>query len=518
MTLTRTRRAMLAAAFAYLQFAASIVVGLIVVPLVLSHVDLRSYGLWLTAADLLGYAALLDLGMFSVLPWVVAQSEGAGAHDRLRRAVSNATAAALVLAVLVAVAAVLMWRWVPAWIHMTDADRAMLSGPLLVYLAGSVLSLPLHVSGALVTGMQDYAFSGTVALVRSLISAALTIGLLLAGYQLYALAFGVAIPSIGAGMAMLFRQHTRFRHLARDWPRPTVHGVRWLLHESVGAWLGVFGWRLLSTTNAIVLTAAGHPELVPLYSCTARLSTVLTQMGWALPDSGLVGLAQLQGEGRPVRLREVSRGLLKLHLIIAGGTATLLAAVNPAFVAWWVGPNLYGGDTLNLLLAAGVVMGAITHALVTVSAVLGWRIEVGATSIVNGLLQVALGFMLVQQMGYVGLAMAALISAAVTTLPVAIRLAAKSARLSPTESLGALRTWSLRAAAPMGVAVFVGVFVPAGRLPLAVAIWAALTPFYLWLVRPFIGDLPLDPRLHAAFVRLRLLPAAERGIAAEPVA
>ncbi|HSL24333.1 MAG TPA: hypothetical protein VK886_22555 [Vicinamibacterales bacterium] len=518
MTLTRTRRAMLASAFAYLQFATSIVLGLIVVPMVLSHVDVRSYGLWLTAADLLGYAALLDLGIFGVLPWLVAQADGAGDHDRLRRAISNATAAALALGALVALAAIAMWHWVPAWVHMTDADRAALSGPLLVYLAGSVVSLPLHVAGATVTGLQDYAFGGTVSLIRSLVAAVLTIGLLLAGYQLYALAFGVAIPSIGAGAAMLFRLHTRFRHLARGWPVPTVQGVRWLLHESVGAWLGVFGWRLLSTTNAIVLTAAGHPELVPLYSCTARLSTVLTQMGWVLPDSGLVGLAQLQGEGRPARLREVSAALLKLHVIIAGGTATLLVAVNPAFVSWWVGPQLYGGDTLNVLLAAGLLLGAITHALVTVSAVLGRRVEVGVAAIVNGLLQVGLAFLLVQRIGYVGLAVAALASAAVTTLPVAIRLAAATAGVSATASLLALRDWALRAAVPVAIALAVGLLAPAGRLPLALAMWVPVAVAYVWLLRPLIGDLPLDPKLHATFVRLRLLPAAERGIAAEPVA
>src|SRR5512141_3194342 len=81
---SRTQRAMLASMFTYLQFGAAIIVGIVVVPLVLSRVDLRHYGLWLAAADLIGYIALLDLGVFGVLPWVVAEADGGRDEDTMR--------------------------------------------------------------------------------------------------------------------------------------------------------------------------------------------------------------------------------------------------------------------------------------------------------------------------------------------------------------------------------------------------------------------------------------------------
>lgn len=514
--MTRTRRAMLTSMFAYLQYAVAVVISIVLVPLVLSHVDVRAYGLWLAASDLLAYIGLLDLGIFGVLPWLVAEADGQKNLGRVRRALSNAMAAALLIGAACAVASAIAWTAFPAVFGLTPADRALLAGPLLIMVAATVLMMPANVCGAALMGMQDVRFTGFAALTRLVLNAALTITLLLRGWGLTAVAVGSAVPAVVTGVIAVLRLRARYPLLATGWPRPTIAGMRWLAVTSVGAWLGSFGWRLLSMSNGLVLVAAGNPELVPLYSCTARLSVTLVQMSWIVPDSGLIGLAQLYGEGRRERVREVAGAMLRLHLIMAGAAMTVVLAVNPAFVGWWVSEALFGGHWLNGLLAAGIVAGSVTHALATVSSVLGRRMEVGLATLANGVLQVGLAYGLALAIGFQGLAVAAILASAATLLPVGIRLLAQVADVRTRDVLDPMLRWSSRALPPLVAALAIGLWVPSGAVWRAVLLWLPVGAAYVWAVRPMYAELPLDPRFRSLLATLRLVPAADATAVAPP--
>jgi O-antigen/teichoic acid export membrane protein len=308
----------------------------------------------------------------------------------------------------------------------------------------------------------------------------------------------------------------RFAPLTRDWPRPSLDGLRWLARASVGSWFGAFGWKLLSMSNNLVLTVTGSPELVPLYSCTARLSVMLLQVGWIVPDSGLVGLAQLYGEGRTARLREVTRAMLRLHLMLAGGAATIVLAINPAFVSWWVSEAMFGGHWLNLLLAGGIAIGSIAHALATICSVLGRRLEIGFITMANGAVQVAAACALTFAIGFQGIAAAAILAAAVTTVPVGLRLLAALTGVGARALLSTLTEWSCRALPAFAAALGVGIWVPAGAVWLATAAWVPIGCLYVWMIRPLYAELPLDPRFRSVLAALRLLPQAEATTVAAP--
>src|ERR1700730_15105976 len=163
--------------------------------------------------------------------------------------------------------------------------------------------------------------------------------------------------------------------------------------------------------------------MVLVYSCTAKLGAMTTQLAWVLPDSGLVGLAQLYGErGALSRLRPVVLMLLRLHLLLAGGAACVLLAFNPAFVTTWVGPQFFGGVLLNALLAIGVVFASLIHGLVTTASVLGNRLWVGLVALVNGVVQTLLALALGSSPGLAAVAAAGLIAGAITSVPAAIVL------------------------------------------------------------------------------------------------
>src|SRR5688500_10012624 len=85
--MSRVRKAAVNASFSYAQFAIAIVTGIVLIPLTLHHLGARSWGLWLASGELLGYAGMVDLGVIGVLPWMLAEADGAHDRQRMRRLV-----------------------------------------------------------------------------------------------------------------------------------------------------------------------------------------------------------------------------------------------------------------------------------------------------------------------------------------------------------------------------------------------------------------------------------------------
>jgi O-antigen/teichoic acid export membrane protein len=508
--MSRIRKAAVTAAFAYAQFGVAILAGIVLVPLTLHYVGARSWGLWLASGELLGYAGMADLGVLGVLPWMVAEADGRQDRDAMRRLVGHGVWVGLVVAVVYASLSTALWLALSSALRFSNADRAFVGPPFAVLVAIGTISHPFRVFRAALAGLQDASFTGALSVGQSIATVATTIVLLTHGYGLYALALGSGGPSFVASVIAIARLRAIAPDLTRGWTRPSLLDVRVLLTNGTGVWLGGIGWQLLAATNAIVISYLGHPEWVPVYSCTAKLSAMTTQLTWVLPDSGLVGLAQLYGErerGGLSRLRHVVLMLLRLHLLLAGGAACVLLAFNPAFVTIWVGPQFFGGLSLNALLAIGVVFSSLIHGLITTASVLGNRLQVGVVALVNGVVQTLLALALGSSHGLAGIAAACLIAGAITSVPAAIVLlrpvTALTVRHLARELIG---PWLVRGTSLVVVSVVVGLFYRGLGLVLTGSMASVISMFYVWHMRPLYVGLPLDARWANWLVRIRLIP------------
>lgn len=501
---SRAGKALIASGFAYAQFASAIVIGILLVPLMLDRLGARTYGLWLATGELLAYVALLDIGIFSVLPWMIAEADGRQDTTALRAFVVNGlSVGGAVSCVYLAGAAT--WLWLADAVGMSASDRALLFGPLMLVVVVTGLTYPLNLFTAVLTGLQDFTFSGTIAVVQGVLRAGLIAGLLLGGAGLYALAMGAAVPAVVGLVASALRVRRIAPELFTDWERPTWGGVRSLLREGLGGWLGGFGWKLSAASQALVITYVGTPAMVPVFACTAKLTQLFTQLSWVLPDSGLIGLAQIHGEGRAERVREVAGGILRLLLTLSGGVALMALAVNQSFVSVWVGDAFFGGVTLNMLLAAAAVVTSLVHGLYVVESVLGLRLQVGLAGLAGGVVQVAVAVVAGRHWGLDGIGLAMLLTALLVTLPAGLYLLRPAMALTPAWlGWAVVAPWLRRLWPLLGAAALVGLL-PAPRLTWVPALAApVLALVYLWWMRPLLQDLPFPPQVRRWLVAARL--------------
>jgi O-antigen/teichoic acid export membrane protein len=504
---SRTRRAAIAAVFGYLQFGLALVSGIALVPFVLSRVPTELYGVWLAVGEVLAYSAMVDLGVVGVIPWLVAESDGRGDRAAIRGLLAGGLAFASAAAVAFLVVATLAFTLVPKVANLTEAQRAGVSGPLLLLALGVAAALPLRTFYAAVMGLQDVTFAGILSVTQLALGISLTVGLLLGGYGLYALAVAATAPSLLGGLACLCRLAMVAPDLLTAWRLPGWPAMRSMMAQGLGSWTAGLGWRMVAASDSIVILSVMGPAAAVVYAMTFKLGAVAMQMSWQLPDAGLVGLAQLKGEGRPDRVREVTLSMLRLVLITSGGVACAILAFNPAFVTLWVGEARFGGMALNALLAGVVIAHSLGHGLFTTSATLGTRVQAGWAALAQGAVNLAAALLLGRLFGLAGIALAAIVSTALVAYPAGVWMVRKTTEVDQAALWRrALGPWVLRGAGLLALGAAVGALGTrvSPWLPLALA--PVLGVLYLWVMRPLYVGIPLPARVRPWLTRLRLLP------------
>jgi O-antigen/teichoic acid export membrane protein len=492
--------------FGYLQFALAFASGIALVPLVLARVGSERYGLWLGFGELVAYSALVDVGVLGVLPWLVAERDGAGDRAGARQVVAGGFALALAAGLLFAALALGLLAVAPALTGVTPAQRAQVAAPLLWLVAGTAVGYPLRVFHAALVGLQDVVFNGWGALAQQAAGVALTLGLLLAGAGLHALAAAAALPPLLLGVACWLRLRRVAPELLSGWRRPGRELLVSLGTQGFGAWTAALGWRMIAATNTLVLLAVAGPEAAVVLAMTAKLGEIGMQMSWQLPDAGLVGLAQLRGEGRPERVREVVLAMLRVLLLASGAVACGVLAFNPGFVRLWVGADRFGGTAANALLAAGVLALSLGHGLFACAATLGERVRAGAATVAQGVFHLGAAWTLGRWFGLPGVAGAALLSSLVVAYPAGVWMLRRATGLSQGDLWrGALGPWAGRGAGLLALGCAAGALLDPSWAALALAPPLAL--LYAWSMRPLLAGVPLPGAVRALLLRTRLLPA-----------
>jgi Na+-driven multidrug efflux pump len=511
--MSRRRNAQLAAGFMTAQYCLALLASFYVTRLLVGTLGVDLYGVWLATGGLLAYAALADLGVFSAMSLLFAEADGQKDLALTRRLIANGLLTGLVAGFSYVLAALALWQFLPLVVPLDARELALLRGPYQLMIATAGLCYPLRLFAALRGGLQDFGFLGSFSLGETLLKAVLTYALLKAGYGLYAIAVASVVPSSLLNLACLGRTFLKNRELLRALPRPDVRGVRPILSTGAGTWLGSLGWQLAFATDGIVIAHLGQRQLIPSFVITSRLGLTLMQFVWSLPDSASIGLVHLSVEGNQKRTSEVVRTLIRLHLLGSGAIVCATLAGNAGFVTSWVGAELYGGLSLNALLALDVVVLSVAHAVVIPASVLGSRLEIGAITLANGLIHVLLAWFLGGWLGLPGIAAATAVSALLTTIPVGMRLLARRTELTPGTTLNMLLPWAARllpcaaGAALLGWATLHSPFTPAGRFgPLLVGMFAAGSAsfVYLYASRSLLRDLPLGARSRRVLAALRL--------------
>jgi hypothetical protein len=184
--MTRTRRFLSGFASGYVHLILATIAGLWLTPFFLGHLGGTTFGLWLVGTQIVAYLLLMDLGVVALLPRETAYVTGrTGRHDspELQHVIEKAFTLAFAQTPVVLLAAACALWWLPA-------SWSALRTPLAVVLVVFIITFPLRVFQAALTGLQDLAFVARALLVAWAVGTTVNVWLVLERFALSALAIG----------------------------------------------------------------------------------------------------------------------------------------------------------------------------------------------------------------------------------------------------------------------------------------------------------------------------------------
>jgi O-antigen/teichoic acid export membrane protein len=453
---TRTRRFLGGVGLGYLNQAVVIVVGVWLTRFLLGHLGAHEYGLWLVGLQILGYLMLADLGVVGLLPRETAYAKGSvgsaanGSDEVVRDLAGRTIRLTLWQLPLVSIASTVVWLCVPeSW--------AALRGPLAILMIAFVVSFPLRVLPAILQGLQDLSFVGFAQLGSWAVATVTTVGLLVAGGGLTALAVGWVGGQVVLAAMCWVRLRRRYPGVVgKRLPSLSRSAAREYLAKSVWVSTSQVSQVLLVGTEVLVIGTLLGPMAVVPYVCTSKLISVIRNQPQIFLQAALPGLSEMRVSESRQKILQATAGLMQGTLILSGAAACLILVSNRWFVEWWVGPSYYSGFPLTGALLAVMIVRHVLGSVAYSVFAFGHEKQLALVGLADGVVTVGGTLVLVHSMGSIGAPIASLASACLVGLPPLVHVYARATGIPMRDALKPLVPWLVRflvVVAPVGLIV-----------------------------------------------------------------
>jgi O-antigen/teichoic acid export membrane protein len=436
----------------YSVYAAAMVSGLVVTPILLDAIGTEAFGIWAFIGGITIYLAVLDFGLGPSVVRFTAEGHGRGDPDEINRVASVALVLyAAIGAVTLAAGAVLAW-FVPLLIE-TPADlvsEARLATFLVVI--SLAVKFPLGLFYNLLGGRHRFDLQNLGNFVATVLYAVLVALLIPRGGGLVLLGLlTILVTVLRLGLPLVWlRSELPELRLGRAYV--TRERMRELVSVSWSNFLVHVASKVVFSTDVVVVGIVLGAHEAAIYAIASRLFQLAFGLASVVTSLLYPAFAEYEGSGEKERQRRLLLAGLR------GGSAAALVLALPLLiipenlVTAWVGDAYAASAPVLALLAVVILVHQPVWMLTQYLIALGRQREIARLLVVAAVGNVVLSIALAFTVGTWGVALATLL-ADVAALAVAIPLSvAPAAGVRVGELVRAL----LRPALPaFGVAIVV---------------------------------------------------------------
>lgn len=388
----------------------SMVSGVVLVPLYLRFIPLDLYGAWLATGNILAWLTVIDPGVSNVLQQRAAVAYGKGDVAELSALLTGGVLLSGAVSLLVLVTGLVSSRFLVGWLNLsTLPDIGMVEQAFRLATVGSALMIFAYGLTAFNQGLQSSLGIGLVFVITMIVSLALTVVLLYQGSGLLALPIGLVVR--GAGLTIGMAGYLLWRSVGEKMRyRFSIQGVGTLARLSSYMFLGR-GARMIATNlDAFVLTRYLGSEVAPVFVLTRKAPDMSRMFVELSAVAFMPAVSSMVGAGEMARARAILLRLLRMILWLVGLIASGFFVFNSDFVALWVGPKLFAGGVVNVVIVLVMVVTVVINALSNLCFSLGNIRGNSIASLVQGLLAVPLMILGAKYWGMLGVAVGPLLA------------------------------------------------------------------------------------------------------------
>lgn len=376
----------------------------VMTPFILRSVGEAEFGMWVLATVLVGYGSLLDLGMGSAIIKQVAE-----VHERRdvgagRAVLGTATRLYAGLALVALAAGAVLATQAGRLVAPEEVPAGTTSAVILLATASFAVNLALTPANAALRGLQRYDLTNAITVLSALVTAVATVLVLNRGgdvVDMVAVTVPVSLLGQGATAVMLRRLSP---DLALRWSPFSRSAARTLTAFGLTLTVSQLAGLLQKRTSELVVAAFLPVTAVVPFALARRLSELPHMISDQFVKVLLPVASALHASGEPGGLRRLYLASTRVTLALMLPLALCTAFLAGDLLELWVGEEYREHAPLVVLLVAASVAATSqwpAGAVFQGTGRFGW---LAVTSIVTGVLTVAMTVVLVQSNGLVGAA------------------------------------------------------------------------------------------------------------------
>lgn len=343
-----TKKASLNAFVSALDYAANIIVALVITPVMVSGLGDFYYGAWQFLMRLVGYISPASGRPTQALKFTLAKEQNSTDYD-LKRSYIGSTLYVLgiFLPLMVVLGGVLTW-FVPDWIRTPEAfvwHVRIVSG-ILVYnlILTTLVEVPQSVLEGENRGYKSLGFS--------------TVLILAGGAATWlALHLGLGIVGVGAAACVLTMARLVFyTYLAKA--NAPWFGIARPSKTAVKEFLKLSGWfmawnlinKLMMAADVVVLGLLNSVESVTQYTLSKYAPETVITVVAMMVFGVLPGLGGIIGSGDLQRAARIRGEIMTFTWLVVSVLGTSILLWNRTFISMWVGADQFVGALPGLLI------------------------------------------------------------------------------------------------------------------------------------------------------------------------
>jgi O-antigen/teichoic acid export membrane protein len=390
------------------------IITVFITPFLIRKLGEGTYGLWVLVFSFIGYFGMSDFGLRTAVGRFVALHQAKDEHDEMNRVVVTSLVmltftSAIILTITVAGS---LWFSNVFGLNPQQISTARI---LILLIGGSLaLSLPLDVFDGVLVAYQRFDWINTLDIIATVLRAVLTVGLLLAGYGVVALAWThlalqVAVSAVKIPLAC--KVFPQLQLAARYWSKSMIVKM-----YGFSSWVFVaFLWgQLVTKSDDLVVGWALNTEAVAVYSIAGRL-VQYALLGSAAFSNVLAPIAtSLHARSELSEQRRLLLQGTKAALLYAGFVAVVFFVFGRELICFWLGSKFNESAPILFVLTVPMI-GLIAHSIglqiLFASARLKWA---ALLYLADAAANFVLSVILVRRWGMIGVAYGTCITTSLT--------------------------------------------------------------------------------------------------------
>lgn len=338
----------------YLAYAASILSGLVLTPVIIGAIGKEAYGAWAFVISVTILLRLLDVGITPTVVRFTAFHGGGSEPERVNALASTALAVyALVGIVSVLVGLVLAWL-LPDLIALSPELRRPAQAATVIAVVMMGTQPPLGLFGSLLKGAQRFDVLNLSALISIVMYSLLVVAVFTRTASLPVLASITLASTVTRLLLPTLYVRRELPDLRLSRRLVGLRDVRELLSFSRYAFTGHLAGKVLYSADVLLIGAIAGARAVAVYAVASRLFGLAAGMASTGTDLLLPFQSELEGRADHARQRLFLATGLRAAMCVAVLLSLPLVLLPDWVIGAWLGPD-FGASVAPLALLGAAV-------------------------------------------------------------------------------------------------------------------------------------------------------------------